>query len=256
MAANAINQSALTVSTIPLKSILDQATPSTFASMLASLQFGSVLRGQIPQVLRAQAVVVDKNAPVTGVLGTSGITTLVLPYDARCTPNGIINAYCRTAKSGVTVGPMTIETAFGSVSGTLECAVQPDGNICTYGADGITSMDVVYIPERIDPYNVMTITLPVSSNVLTLPTALQGGVVLLVNAVANTGTTTGQKFIIAPAATSGTAASANLNLAKTAVNFNSADAVTNATVTVLMAAGWLSGGVDLSTILENDSTNL
>lgn len=230
-------QSALSVSSIPLKSSLNVIGSGQIADAARLFQLGTLLRGQIPQVLRAQAPATDANAPA------STVKTIVLPYDARA--NTILRAYARAGTG--TLGEMTVDAPNTTTTTGQHIGIQPDGNIMTLGTDAWTSIDVVYVPERADP-STITLTLPVSSNLLTLPTSFQGLALNLVYAYANTGTTVGQKRIITPASSSGTAACACFNLAKTGVYFNSGDAVTNATVIFTQVA--LS---DLNTVLESDS---
>lgn len=222
--------------TISEKEALAGATPNTLADHLKSLGFAAVLRGQINQVLRKKVPAADDYAP------GATVETIVLPDDARAT--SIVRAYSRV---GTVTGELTT-VAPGTTPATTEISVQPDGNIMVLAADAITSLDIVYVPERGDVIELDN--WPVVSDAIALPARITSrGVVLLLEAESLEGTLTDPLRVLAPSGSAAATTQARLNLAKTSVKFAPADAVTKARVKLLVCAA-----VDLDTALEADAT--
>ncbi len=225
----------MTTATNPLKDQIDAANPNTLADLMRKIQLGQVLRGQLPQVLR-------KQNPAADAAQLATLESLVLPNDAKAT--SILRA---TVRAGGVTGELAVQ-AYGTTPSTGQIAVAPNGDIAVLAADAITDMDVVYLPERGD---VVTVTADVATGVLTIPAPyVSRGVIALLDANATVGTVTGRKKILVPAAGLPATTKAQLNLAKSTVSFNNAtDAVTKASVTLLLAAA-----IDLDTTLEAEST--
>jgi len=203
-----------------LKNNVNKADPNTLADYLRQLGIGDILRA-LPTTLRKKAPVAD-----AGSLAT--LQAVVLPDDAKA---------CTISRATVRAGGVTGElavVAYGATPTTGQIAVAPNGDIVTLATDAITDLDVVYSPEKADPFE---ITLPVATHVLTIPaTFTSKGVVLLLEAVATKGTATGKKIVLAPGAGAPAAGQARLNIAKSTVTFAVADAVTEATVKFVTAS--------------------
>lgn len=204
-----------------LKTSINRANPNTLADAARLVALGDVLRAS-PTFLRKKAPAASSN-----VLAT--LLALSLNDDAKAST--ILRAYARTATAGT--GELTV-VAFGTTPTTGQIAVAPNGDIVTLAADAITSLDVLYQPEKGDVYEQ---EVDVATNVLTIPTqftsnvpGVAGGVILLHEAVATVGTATGNKIILVPGAGAPAAGQARLNLAKTTVTFAGADAVTRARI--------------------------
>jgi hypothetical protein len=220
------------------KEVLNRANPDTIPDHFRALKLGSLLRGQLPQVIRKKAPAANSGGP------GATVHTIVLPDDAKASQ--ICKAYGRAGTAGT--GVMTIVLDTPDAAG--EIGIQPDGNLMVLAADALTSVDVSYVPERGDV--VTLVDQVVASNVLTLPSwVTTRGVILLLEATATAGTLTGRMRVLTPSASAPATTQARLNVAKTTVTFATADAVTKANVKLLLCAA-----EDLDTILEADATIL
>ncbi len=253
---------------------LQQANPNTIADQLRALGLGFLVR-QLRTALRRQ----NPNAVAAGVLSPWDVATvqaILLPDDAKA--QSISRAYARAGAAGT--GEMTV-AAVNATPTTGQVAVSPAGNIVFLGSDAITDVDVDY---EVVIGDIVELTVPVVSGtgVLTIPTAYAGtagmgtpgtpipaaansayantqvpnakGVLVLMEAQALTGTSPGQKIVLAPAAGAPTAGNARLNVAKTTVQFAVADAVTSARIKFLVCAGQ-AGGTDRNAFLEQTDQN-
>ena len=198
-----------------LREVLNDITPHNLAEYLAQLDLGDVLVS-LPTALRNKVPAADAYALAT-------LQVVKLPDNAKASV--ILRA---TGRTGTTTGEFAAQ-AFGATPTTGQVAVTPAGDIAFLGTDAVTLADVVYVPEK---GKVVEITLPVASNVLTLPTSLSA--VLLLEAEATEATSTGKKIPLVPGAGAPSAGQARLNVAKTTVTFNGTDAVTKARVKVLV----------------------
>jgi hypothetical protein len=197
-----------------LKNKINAGNPNVISDQFRALAFGDVLRAS-PTTLRKKAPAADPGSLAT-------LTALVLAEDAKAS-----SIYRATVRAGGVTGELTVK-GYGVTPATGEIAVAPNGDIVTLAADAITDLDVTYLPEK---YDVSEVTLPVATHVLTIPATFTAkGVVLLLEAVANAGTTTGKKILLVPGAGAPAAGQARLNVAKSTVTFAVADAVTNATI--------------------------
>jgi hypothetical protein len=223
--------------TISHTDALNNAKPETICDLFRAIELGSLLRAQLPQVLR-------RKTPATPIYNLATLQTIQLPATARAA--NIVRA---TSLVGTVTGELT-PVAYGTTPTTGQVAVGPNGNIVVLATDAITSLDVIYTPERGDVMDIASY--PVASNVLTLPTSVTSkGVVLLLEVQALTGTSAGNKVILVPGAGAPAAGQARLNVAKTTITFAVADAVTSARVKLLVCAE-----KDLNTLLEADSSIL
>ena len=231
-----------------IREALNRADPNTLADLFRALRLGDMLRTETV-ALRSVAATLQPQQIAT-------VAAVVLPEDAKAA--SIVR--CTVKASGVTNGEFAIQL-YGTTPTTRQVAVAPNGDIAFLNADAVTSADVVYIPEIGDVLGALTntklgvtsLTLAVvpSTGVAVLPAALQGSAILLMRAVA-TVATTGQgtdRIIVVPGTVPATTLQANLNLAKTQVQFEIADAVSQAVVDVLVVSG-KGGGVDANGLLE------
>lgn len=218
-----------------LKLAINRANLQSLGPEFQVIALGNVLRA-LPTYLYGQAPV------STDSYVSASSAAIVLPDDAKALYSGnggIISAYAR-AGSG-TAGPLTIDASSGTAPASGHCSVAPNGDLqFNLGTDAWTSVDVVYVPQKLDIYEE---TLPVVSNLLTLPTSF-GNAVLLLEAESKVGTLVAKMKIQLPAA-SVTTGQSSLNLAKTGVNFASADAVTSARVKFGVVPA-----IDLNALLE------
>lgn len=216
---------------------LNRAPAGSLPDQLRALGLGDLLLGQLVQVKRR----VNPSALGVGVSTLATLHALQLPGNARA--SSILRA---TVRAGGVTGELTPQ-AYGATPATTQISVAPNGDIVVLAADAITDMDVVYTAERGE---VMTVTFPVISNVITLPTGavwFANGVVALLAANALVGTTTGQKIVLVPGAGAPAAGQARLNIAKGTITFAAADAVTRASVTLLLG---VTPAKDLQTVLD------
>lgn len=211
---------------------INRSDLNTLADTLRALNFGDVLRG-LPTSLRKSGT-----AASTAV----DAAALVVAKQAETAPAAsVFSAYARAGAG--TPGALAV---VAGVPAAGQIAISPNGSLITALADAWTDVDVTYAVEKGD---VVEFTGSVAANVLALPSSITDrGAVLLLSAVANTGTSTGAKEVLAPGAVPA-AANANLNPAKSSVQFAVADAVTNATVRLLIGSA-----VDVSLALASDST--
>lgn len=213
----------------------DRANPNDIADQLRSISFGSVLQGQLTQAVRKK----DLSVAQSYNLATLGILTL--PDNGKASI--IHRAYARAGTA--TLGELSPQ-AFGTTPTTGQIAVTPTGDIACLLTDAFTSVDIIFTPERgdtnaVDKNGEVTSSngnfFPVVSNVLTLPSAITSrGVILLTEAEAVSGTSTGKKIVLVPGAGAPSAGQCRLNLAKSTITFATADAVTRARVKLLLVA--------------------
>ncbi len=225
-----------TPATNPVKTRLNRVNINTLADMLTGIHFGSLLRGQISQVVRNALPAADAGASATTM------QSIVLPVDAKASV--IHRAYARTATAGA--GELAVATA-GATPTSGQIVVQPNGDLGFLAADAILNVDIEYLPAR--GTSVVLTGLPVVSNVITIPAALvTRGVILLEDINVTTGTVTGRKRVLAPAASTPATGFCKLNLAKSTITLAAGDAATVADVTLLLVAT-----VDLGVVLESES---
>lgn len=138
-----------------------------------------------------------------------------------------------TAHAGTTTGEYASQ-AFGATPTTGQVAVAPNGDIVFLGTDAPDKVDITYTPEVCD---VVELVLAVTGNSLAIPAALTArGVILIREVESLAGTLTGKLIVLTPSASAPATGQARLNVAKTAVAFASADAVTKARVKLAVVA--------------------
>jgi hypothetical protein len=216
-----------------VKQSVNRADPNLLADLLRNLKFGDVLRA-LPVFLRKQVPVADASFPS----GTNGIK---LPDDAKAAlkSRAMFAAYARAGAG--TIGQLT--AVVGTPANAGEVGVSDAGDILFYAADAWTNVDVEYFVEKQD---VITLTLPVSSNAMALPSTLVSqGVVSLLAASSLAGSSTGVKVVEAPSASAASAGCARLDLAKANVKFHSGES-TSATVVLGIACA-----TDVNALLES-----
>jgi len=216
----------------------NRSNTNTISDLFRKIGLGDLLLGQMPQALRAQ------DADAAGNAGYNLATLDALPLPDHAKAASILRATARAGTAGT--GEMTV-VAYGVTPASGEIAVGPNGDIVLLAADAITDVDVIYVPER---GKVIDSVFPVVTNVLTLPASVTDrSVVLLEEAEAVEGTSTGTKIVLIPGAGAPAAGQARLDVAKATVTFAAADAVTRARVKLLVAAG----DEDLQAVLTADA---
>ena len=216
-----------------LKDAVNSANPNVLSDQFRLLGLGDILAG-LPTTLR-------KKDPAASAFSLATVLALALPSDAKAA--SIVRA---TVRAGGVTGELT-PVAYGVTPATGEVAVGPNGDIVTLAADAITDMDVVYMPEKCD---VVDLTLPVATHILTIPSTFTAkGVVLLMEVTATVGSSTGKKIVLVPGAGAPAAGQARLNIAKSTITFAAADAVTEASVKIGVASA-----ADVSALLSATAT--
>jgi hypothetical protein len=222
-----------------LKEVLNQANPNTLPSILQLIKAGDVVRSIVTEIF-AQ---VPNAAPTNQI---ANIYQIKLPDDAKCAK--ILRCFCRTATGAgggtefaVDLVPLSAKPA------STHIGFDEAGNLGFLDSDIVTSVDVQYVPRKLD---VLTIQLPVvpGTGVMAIPAPIAARLVMLLEATVNAGGVTGECVVVAPGAVPGTTHWANLSAAKAAVGFRIADAVTLATVKL-----GLMPGTDLNALLAADA---
>jgi hypothetical protein len=200
---------------ITLKEELDKPTPNTLADKLAAVKIGTVIRATKNSLY--------KQTPAASLSQLATLWSVSLPTDVKAAQ--AVGAY---ARAGAVTGQL-VPVAYGVTPASGQFAVAPNGDIVTLAADAITSLDVQYMPEKLD---VLTLDLPVIADVAVLPeVALTPGTVLLMKAVVTAGASVGEKIVIAAGGAPAGAAQANLAIDKASVQFKAGEA-TKCTVTL------------------------
>jgi hypothetical protein len=218
-----------------IKQSLNRADLNTLADQLRTLAFGDIV-ASLPTTLRQSAAAV-------GSFVDPATNFVVSAQDADTPACAVLYASARAGAG--TPGVLTI-VAYGSVPAAGEICVAPNGQLVTATADAWTDLDVVFVPEK---GTIVEVTANVSANTLTLPTNVTTvGACTLMECTVLTGGSVGAKFVELPG-TAPAAGSAALNAAKTTVAFNAGDAVTSATVKLLV-----SSSVDVAALLASTSS--
>jgi hypothetical protein len=232
-----------------IREALNRADVNVLADLLRSGAIGDALRA-LPIFLRAQVPSVTGAKPQQG----STLSTIELPEDAKASILHRVTVRTATA----TAGEFTI-VAYGTTPTTTQAAVAPNGDIVFLGSDAVTSVDVIYTPQKGDVLGnlaysrlgITSLTLAVATGIATIPTAYSGKAILLMQANALAGTVTGQKQILIPATAATAAGTAALSKDGTKVYCNNAtDGVTSLQVDLLVASGLVSGVTELGALLE------
>ena len=199
------------------KDQLNGPTPNTLADLFKKLGLGSFFQAASGRLWKA--------VPAASASQLATLEAIALPDGAKAA--SIKRAYSRSATAGA--GELTVAAANATPT-TGQIAVAPNGDIVVLAADAHLLVDVEYEPLLGD---VVEMTLPVASDSLTIPSKYTACVLLECTSTA--GTLTGALKVLAPSGSAPATTQARLNLAKTAVTFAAADAVTMATVKLLVA---------------------
>lgn len=201
-----------------LKAALNAANPNTIADGLRKMAFGSKAVAMVTCLMN--------KVPAASSVQLATLACFKLPEEAKA--SNILRVYAK----GATPAELTV-LAYGATPATGQCAVAPNGDIVTLLADAYTSLDITYIPDQYDVYEV---ELPVAAGVLTIPAAIVAlGVKALIEATGTAGTITGAKTVLVPGAAPATL-QARLSAAKNTVLFNSGtDGLTKALVKLAIA---------------------
>lgn len=216
-----------------VKETLNRSDINSLADQLRALAFGDVI-ASLPTTLRVSATAAN-----TGNFAT---VRVVSDQNANVPAASVVYA---SARAGAGTPGVLTPVAYGAIPAAGQIAVAPNGRVVTAVADAWTDLDVVYLPEKGD---IVEVTANVAANTLTLPTNVTSvGACTLLSATALTGTSVGAKIVDLPGAAAA-AGEAALNAAKTTVIFAGADAVTSATVRLLVTSA-----VDVTTLLASTS---
>lgn len=217
---------------LSLREIASQITLNVLSDLFNIIDLGQFLRGSHTFKPRCLPVL----AP-----GEHAATLQRVPKSSNSPALAVDYIYARAGTG--TLGPLTL-AAYPPAAG--QYSIAPNGDIVVLTADAWTALDVAWRPLRT---KLVTLLLPVVSNVLTIPAAYTAkGVAYLISANATTATAGGFKNVLAPGAAAPAAGQARLNLAKSTVTFAVADAVTYATVVLAVDPD-----VDMDAILSADS---
>lgn len=180
------------------------------------------------QLLQGAPRTVRKAAPAASPYQLATLQAIVLGDYKKA--SSILRA---TVRAGGVTGELAVQ-AYGATPITGQIAVAPNGDIVVLATDAITDIDVHYVPSQVEVVE-LTVDGLVGSE-LPIPAKYTArGVVSLLEAEVLAGTTLGKKIILVPGAAPATT-KANLDVAKTKVQFNSAtDAVTKARVKIGVA---------------------
>jgi hypothetical protein len=222
-----------------LKSALNRGQVQSLPEAAQLMAFGHIIRS-LPVSKWNQAPLAAAANPWVNATSVS----LNLPDDAKAL--NIVRAYARVGTG--TAAQLTVSADASTDPGAGDCSISPNGDILFHGADAWTAVDVHYQPRKTAT---AILQLSAASNSATLPTSQNGATAvydLLMEVQSTAGTTLGNLKITAPASTNTTSGTACLNLAKTAILFDSADAVTGVSVKVGFAPP-----VNLDALLEATS---
>lgn len=207
---------------------LNNPDNTQLTTALKTIGFGDLLTANVNAHLRKQAPLVN-----TGLASPENLSTedvIVLPDQAKA--SRILRC---TVRAGSVTGEFTEKAGFGTTPTTGTVAVTPSGDLAFLHTDLVTNADVSYVPERGDVFT-WTLSVNPSTGVCALPVTFAArGVILLLQANVQAGTIIGRMNVVVPSATNPTSTKACLNVAKTQVLFATADAVTRATIKVLVA---------------------
>ncbi len=206
----------MTVLEQSLKNRLNEGSNNEFPEMFRRVKLGNVMRAMNTHLW--------SKVPSAGGAANYQLATLqriALPDDAKA--ESIVTAFSRSA----TAGSGRLVVALPDVTpGSGEIAVAPNGDLVVLAADAHLLVDVVYTPRK---YDLLRVKLPVAVGLLTIPARFQA--LALLEAKITAGTTLGNSIILKPAAGLPATTKAQLNIAKSQVQFNNAtDAPTEAEV--------------------------
>lgn len=217
-------------------SSLNKCNPHNLADLLRKAGLGDLLAKHLPQHYHKQ----NPDAAGANAYNLATLDVIVLPDNQKA--QNVLRGYARAAGTG-TPGELTVDPP-NTTPGAGDIAVTPSGDIAFLASEVWTDVDFSYQPvdgEVVESY------FPVASDTLTLPVSVTTpGVILAAEVEAVEGTATGKKIILAPGG-SPNAGQCALNLAKSAIAFAGADAVTRARVKLVVAR---SAAKQLHTVLN------
>jgi len=267
----------IATTTNSLAQVLDQVLPGQLANALNQLKFGRLVRQAMPVTMRRcnpNAAATNPYIPGTAsqcvaetLIGTGGTgqpaaaavgSNLLgqLPDDAKA--EYILRATAIAGTSTpqeLTCDSMVTSFGYMGTAGTgpttLHIGISPSGDIVTNATDAWTSVDVSYIPQKVDAVEYPALSCVAGTGICALPVAATTqGVVTLMEAESLAGTTVGKFAVLTPSNSNpGATKQANLNAAKTQVLFKVSDAVTSARVKVGLVSA-----VNSNQLLEAAST--
>jgi hypothetical protein len=216
-----------------LKNALNRANLQSLTALFELIGLGNVFR----------ALSVAKRGVAPGAVASnpyvvaSGAQPYTLPDDAKA--KAIDYVYAR--KGTGTAGLLTVDTTAATAPAAGHCKIAPTGDILFASADAWTSLDIVYVPEKQDTYEISGLS--VASNAATIP-ASAGLAVMAMEIQSLAGTKTGALEVLLAGGSPSTG-QACLSADKTQVLFASADAVTSCRVKLGVASA-----IDLDAVLE------
>lgn len=203
-----------------LHSALQRANPNSLADNLRLLGLGNL----------CSSVMLTRNKFSFDAAGASAshVATLdAMALDPKIKALAVTRA---TVRAGAVTGELAPQ-AFGATPATTQIAVAPNGDIVALATDAITDCDVHFLAVACEEV-VLELACDPATGIVLIPTAWKDrGVVYLHKAEALTGTVTGQKRILVPGAVNPATPQCRLSVAKDAVHFTVADAITKVRVT-------------------------
>lgn len=208
-----------------IKEAINRANPNGLPDLLRQIKFGSLILGGLPQLRH------KFNFDASGASARHQATLDHMPLAADGSAAVILRAYARAGAAGT--GELAVQ-AFGVTPASGQIAVAPNGDIVTLAADALTDVDLYAVLMPLEE-KVITLDVIPGTGVCALPASVTGrGVGYLKSALVTAGTVVGEKRILVPGAVNPATPSARLSVAKDAVHFTVADAVSKVTLTLAM----------------------
>lgn len=212
-----------------LKDQLNHPDLTNVCQSLEAVGLGDLLVEQTVQTLRVQVPV--SNASFASPENLAGLDVIVLPDDVKA--SRLMRCYVR---AGSVTGEFTEKAGYGTTPTTGTVGVTPCGDLAFLHADGVTNADVTYVPENGECIDLVLAVNP-STGVCQIPASFAArGVATLLRAESKSGTLLGRMTILVPSNSAPSSTRANLNVAKSQVLFAVADAVSQASVRLLVTS--------------------
>ena len=226
-----------------LREGMNRANANSLDGIYQAVNIGDILTQKFRRVVRANVPTVADRTSAAGLSEDA----IKLPDYLKA--SRITRGWARSTGAAGALGELTV-SAVTADPGAGEIAIAPNGDIVLQANDAYTSIDIDYYPAKGRVVSVDLTVVP-GTGVCTLPswlTALHPH--LLISAVVTAGGSVAAKVVDFRAAVAPAAGFACLNLVGTIVYFAVADAVTAATIKLMVDEG-----VDSQGLLTSDNTS-